>query len=93
VDFLNLVVLEWFFSSLSFHFVNKVFVSFKFHIYNILLYIVHTQGKLEVILFFTINGVHQSDVTQKQKHLRMHETQKQHKALYYNETKCLTYAS
>jgi hypothetical protein len=33
---------EWFFSELSFHFINKIFVSFKFRIYNILLHIVHT---------------------------------------------------
>jgi hypothetical protein len=36
---------------IGFHFVNKIFVSFKFRIYNILLHIVHTHGKLEVIYF------------------------------------------
>jgi len=52
MDFLGLVAPEWFFSSLSFHFVDKIFVFFKFRIYNILLHIVHTHNKLEVILFF-----------------------------------------
>jgi len=42
MDFLGLAALEWFLSSLSFHFINKIFVSFKFRIYNILLYIEHT---------------------------------------------------
>jgi len=39
---------------MSLHFVNKKFVFFKFHIYNILLHIEHTHGKLEVIYFSTL---------------------------------------
>jgi hypothetical protein len=39
---------------LSFDYVNKIFVFFKFHIYSILLHIEYTQSKLEVILFFTL---------------------------------------
>jgi hypothetical protein len=36
---------EWFFSSLSFHFINKIFVSFKLRIYNFLLHIVRTHTR------------------------------------------------
>jgi len=51
VDFLGLATTEWFLYSLSFHFVNKIFVFFKFRIYYILLHFAHIHGNLEVIYF------------------------------------------
>jgi Na+/melibiose symporter-like transporter len=53
VDFQGLAAPEWFFSSLSFHSVNKISVFFKFIIYNILLHIVHTHTANQKSFYFS----------------------------------------
>jgi hypothetical protein len=35
---------EWFFSSLIFHFVNKIYVLFKFCTFDILIHVAYTHG-------------------------------------------------
>jgi hypothetical protein len=54
VDFLGLAALEWFFSSQSFHFVNKYLVSFYFPHLRYFVVHEHTLGCLEVIIYFSI---------------------------------------